>query len=377
MATAVLHIGTMKTGTTYLQRLLKTNAELLTEQGRTVPGFLPPNHQAFVLPFTKHVITQHQVRGMVDVGSQASFAASLRQAVEKQMRDSPIPASEQKWIISSEQYTMRLRSRKEIAKAVEFLKPMFESISVIVFFRRPEFILPSVLSQRIKDGYDASWDWDFCEGRLARLDPMEILDKWSAAVGAANVSALPYLEGYKSDSDLFLAATSRATGIHFDSRWIQPAPLASNRSLSAEAMGFLRLTNRYVPRHALDDSRASSVNRSLKKRIMRIADPAPFVPDQATLDLVTEYCKESNTEILRRFPDSPEWQEWIAQVPKGAQEPSSIELTAERALELAVEVASPNGPVTWGEKYGVPPSRRDRFQRYWAKAKSRTSRGKD
>ncbi len=374
MATAVLHIGTMKTGTTYLQQLLSTNSQLLAEQGWTLPDFLPANHQAFPLCFSDKTSDQHRTRGMYDSASKNKAALDLRVALKKQMNSSATPPSQQKWIISSEQFTMRLRSQAEIAKAVTFFREVFDSVSVVVFFRRAEFMLPSVLSQRIKDGLKGSWSWQFCENRLERLDPIQIFDAWSAAVGEENITAVPYLERYKSDSTDFLGATSRATGITFDSQWIEPALLESNRSLSAEGMGFISLTNQYVPRRALDDRRAAIVNRRLKKKIMSVADPAPFVPDQETLDRVTEYCSESCNELVGRFPEDPLWQAWLDQVPKGAAKATPTTLTAERTLELAVQVASPNGPVSWGELYGVPPSRKERMHRYWDIAKTKASR---
>lgn len=375
MATATLHIGTMKTGTTYLQGLLQKNPERLADQNWLLPDFLPSNHMAFPLSFAAQISTQHQVRGMFDDATRADYASRLHAAVEKQITSSPTPSREQKWIISSEQYMMRLRSQREVVDAIKFLLELFDSVSVVVFFRRGEFILPSLLSQRIKDGWSSpSWDWDFCEDLLSQLDPIKLLNRWGGAVGEENVTAVPYLESYKSDSHTFLSATSQATSIKFDDSWIQPQPVSANRSLSAEAMGFLALANQHIPRRVVGEPRVSLLNQKLKTKLTEISDPALFVPDQGTLDRVTDYCAESYGELLRRFPGDSRWQTWIDQAPQGALEATPITLSAERALELAVEVASPNGPVWWGEEYGLPPSKGQLMHRYWDRVKRKASR---
>ncbi|MFA7267110.1 MAG: hypothetical protein WC054_12440, partial [Candidatus Nanopelagicales bacterium] len=122
MASLTFHIGTRKTGTTFLQHTLAGSREVLAEQGVTYPAMTrQPTHTRLVFSFLMANTDGARRRAYDVVDREAALAeidAQLAQEVE--------PGS--RWLMSSE--TAARLTEPEMTQMLEFLGKYFDSIRV-------------------------------------------------------------------------------------------------------------------------------------------------------------------------------------------------------------------------------------------------------
>lgn len=350
MAKLVLHIGTKKTGTSFLQRYLSSNRAVLRASGWMYPDFLRnENHLSLALPFEEKVTNEHRQRSLFDAQSRARSADRWAQQLSEQVK------ADQRWIITSEHFSSRLQSPTEVQDAVDFLRRFFDDITVVVFFRRQEFVYPSSYSQSIKAGDVLEWGWEYCEKHLKEYDYDAMYERWRNAVGTASLHALPYFESYKRDTGAFLSQFGSASGIDFGPDWMIPKESKANRSLSAEGVVFLRAINPYVPRLNVDNSSNNRHRQIVIERVMELTEGPSFHPGPEFIDRLTHCYLGSNERLVSRLPESNLWQEWLDQsVELSKSESGDVQVSASRVAELMVALSEPTGPVAWGQPDGKP-----------------------
>lgn len=382
MAELVLHIGTKKTGTTFLQRYLQVNRPMLKRAGWTYPDFLgDANHMALALPFEERITKDHQTRSMLDGRGRARAAERLGAQLSKRVRPG------QRWIITSEQFSSRLQSPAQVQAAAGFLRKYFDEITVVVFFRRQEFVFPSIYSQRVKAGGHQRWSWRFCERRLPELDYDAMYRRWSDCVGAANIVALPYFEADKRNAGQLLAAFGSASGIEFGPDAVMPTESRANRSLSAEGIAFLRAINRYVPPIGPDGTPNHRQRSKVLEGVMELTPGPSFNPGPDVIDRVTAAYERANDRLLTHLPQDGAskalWAQWLGQSPQTAEQVAEVDISADRVVQLMVALAGPGGPVAWGRADGKPLHQRaldrlvDRTNRHYLLRRGRLALGKE
>ena len=146
---AILLIGTEKTGTTTLQHFLAANREVLAARGFLYPSFCgSPNHTglaAYALdparrdplraPFGAH--------GEADV---APMRARLQAAAEAELKGGATA------IFCSEHCHSRLTTLAEVETLRDFLRGFFDEIRIGVYLRRQDQVALSLYSTRLKSG---------------------------------------------------------------------------------------------------------------------------------------------------------------------------------------------------------------------------------
>lgn len=367
MARLVLHIGTKKTGTTLIQNFLLQNRERLRAASWSYPDFLASRtHGALAFPFQRELTQGHQRHGMATPEDVDVKIEELGRNLERDVQTGST------WIVSSEHFSSRLQTTEEVQKAVTFLRRFFDHIDVVVAFRRQEFVLPSVYSQRLKEGFAASWTWDFCQRELPTLDYSAMYDRWTSANGVDRVRAIPYLEANKRDDTYLLRSFGDVTGIPIDDSWSGLNAVAKNRSLSAEGIAFLQIVNGYVPRTNPDGSSNLVMRQEMVERVAELTSGPPFRIDRNLLEQISTSCEESNRELIAKMPLNPQWKEWINQdTGRLATRGRVPDIDPQRAVELMVELAVPNGPASWGRVAAKPPRLREvmaeRVRNRWAR----------
>ncbi|MEI8080959.1 MAG: hypothetical protein WCI74_03850 [Actinomycetes bacterium] len=350
MAKLVLHIGTKKTGTTSLQHYLKANSERLAETGWMYPDFIAnPNHLVLALPFQQADSIAHVARSIHGPAgrdrSAASWAAKFRERLQP----------DQRWVITSEFFSTRLQTPHEVQDAVDYFRTLFDDITVVVFFRRQEFLLPSVYSQTAKDGDRTEWGWKFCEDRLSQFDYFAMYERWASAVGEQNVRAIPYMESFKHEPQRTLEQFSAASGIKFGADWVVPRESSSNKSLSGEGIAFLNVVNPYIPQVKTDNTSNHHQRRSVVRRAAELTEGPGFRPEAEIIDRLRQHYQASNEQLVAKLPKTGEWSSWLEQRPKLNKSGSNnLVVTPERVAELMVSLAAPNGPVDWGQPDSKP-----------------------
>lgn len=147
----LLHIGTQKTGTTLLQQWLYGNRAALSRQGVYLAKKLGrPNNRILVSYVGERLDSRDRGLGIRTMAekrdSLRGFENEFRAEVETAAR------SHQYMIICSEHFHSDLRRASELQHLREILFSIFESVSVIVYFREPASLRKSVYSTSLRNG---------------------------------------------------------------------------------------------------------------------------------------------------------------------------------------------------------------------------------
>ncbi len=349
MARLVLHIGTKKAGSTLIQAFLKQNRKRLPELGWSYPSFtMNRNHAEFALPFEQPANDTHH---LYKIGTPELAEAKLHELAEA-LRAQVTPESQ--WVISSEYLSTRLRTDEQVEAAVGFLRQFFDQIEVVVVMRRQEFVLPSVYSQYVKDGFISEWSWEFCERERPIIDCELIMQRWGRVVGRDSITAIPFIEENKRDPRWLLEQFAAAAGIPIDSTWRTPSSEHANSSLSAEGIAYLRLFDPYIPRWRPDGSSNIAIRRIAVQRLLELTPGPSFKPDQESLAQIEAAYRDSNAELVASMPETQDWEKWLAQSALTARaNPVEPELDPNRIVELMVRMTEPDG-LNWWATDGPP-----------------------
>ncbi len=342
-AKAVLHIGTKKTGTTHLQEFLLINQGTLKECGWDYPEFLNNrNHLMMAIPFTENKATPiHQA---MQVSNSAASEAAISE-LDAQLAAKVKPG--QKWIFTSEFFASRLRAGPEVQTCLTFLRKHFTDIEVLVYCRRPEFMVASTYSQSVKEGATIPLDLAYVESRQHDFAQLDFLNLWSGAVGADKIIARPYFEHFGKNSRLIIDDFLGALGIPQDADWVEPARAASNPRLSTEGVEVLRTINFVSPRPDNYSRTLVRQRAELARRVQATTGGERVgLTEELTLALQSKFANQNN-QVAARYK-TQEWQDWLAQPPKPPASSAGITVTNTRLAEVLIGLIDETGTVSPG-----------------------------
>lgn len=289
---AILLIGTEKTGTTTLQHFLAANRPALAERGFLYPSFCgainhtglaayalgPDKSDPLRAPWGPDVPT---VRARLEAAARAELAG---------------PATV---IFASEHCHSRLTTPAEVETLLSFLNGFFDDIRIAVYLRRQDQVALSLYSTRLKSG-----DTDRrILPRTAPDDPFFNYDTslalWEDAFGHAAVTARLFdrkLLNGGSVVDDFVATWNLGPMAAFT-----PVP-DQNESIDAQAQELLRLANPALD--ALPGLPLDEVRGPLAARLAALFPGRGARPARADVEAFYGKYRESNENVRRRFfPD--------------------------------------------------------------------------
>jgi hypothetical protein len=360
----MFHIGTPKTGTTYLQRVLADQRDSLRRQGWVYPQLTQHANQSRLgFAFIEEKEPSRQTHAYDLVNRERAISEIDAQLTAE-------VSAGQRWLMSSEQVSTM--NDGQIAAFLEFLRRHFDEIQVIVYFRRRELLIPSFYSLMIKSGLTAELDRHLFRTDLAARDPVEVYESWCAAIGSENVIARPYLESYKSDSDHLLKDFCDCIGVSLETpESIQSSPRRRNERLSGEGVTFLRALNSNLPGTTLETKSQRNARARLITRVRELTEGPEFrLPPSFVSNLGSEVwdeLNENNQRLVDVVGGGELWEQWLAQEPieEGAQE---INIEPKRVIEPLRELSYPKsvldiGSEDWLPKKPTPPGRLRRIKR--------------
>ena len=309
--TAILHIGTRKTGTSAVQAYLEANAGVLREQGTLVPATDDLRPNGFEIAYAAS-----QGRGM-DLYRRMPWFAGHDETVRRgekavtkgteRARTEGLP----RIVFSAED--LSILDRPAIDRLMGLLTGRVDEVRVLCALRSQERYLASNVSTELRNG--ASEDPDtlfnrFADGEHYRLDYASMLDDWESAVkaagcGEAAVETWVYEEG-GDPADIVRTVLARAGIPHPSSVEVPPAP--ANTAIQAGGLMALRRFNAWSnarPAPANDAERASS--NWLANQLQSAGADHKWGPSAERVDAVRARFARSNDAVrLRYFPDRPE-----------------------------------------------------------------------
>jgi tetratricopeptide (TPR) repeat protein len=148
----ILHIGTSKTGSTSIQRVLSRQREALAQQGVCYPA--TPGSESHVLLVMAAAASAH-LYGSADrpiwqgIGPQARLAR-FREEFAAEM--AALPKTIGRVIISAEQFSLLLRDPQSVQNLRTLLAPYAWRIRVIVYLRRQDRHFVSLYNELLRAG---------------------------------------------------------------------------------------------------------------------------------------------------------------------------------------------------------------------------------
>lgn len=251
-----VHIGTPKSGTTYLQSLWWHNQVALAEQGLLLPG------------------------GSADVQFQAAAVVRDNAGVLETMTERQLAAWDRVvdevdgWqgdaLISQEQLVEA--SQEDAAAALARLRGVADEVHVVVTARDLVRQVPSAWQQRVKHGSSTTLRRFF--RRVAKDDPdfnfwhhqdvPRILERWAEDLPPSQVHVV-VLPRPGADPDLLWRRTCDLLGID-DTRLSLDAPVA-NETLAPAEIAFLRGVNAHFRNAHLDVALSRRVKGFMEPRL--------------------------------------------------------------------------------------------------------------
>lgn len=291
----VLHIGSGKTGTSSIQRLLSRNRRLLRERGVLFPSSPGPRrHTRFGLSFKTddELVETRPYRAQGHRSPEAfreTFRTELSAEIEK-ARPSTVLISDEALYGSDEAFLARLRS---------FTDANAERLRLVCYLRRQDDHLVSRYQQVVKTGETRTLAERTAElAHTKTYDYAARLDTWASLLEPDAFVVRRFERGAFVDDSLY-ADFLHAAGLDVPLGELRGVA-SQNESLDAESVEFLRLLNLHLVR--TEGAEVGRINhRPLVARLSAgSAGPTLTLPD-ADLDEFMARWEDSNRAVARRY----------------------------------------------------------------------------
>lgn len=249
--TVFLHVGTMKSGTSYLQSGLKQHADRLRDAGVLFP------------PWPKQVAGAREMR---DEQSDRTRWNSMREQLSAWTGPTAIISAE----------TLSFSSREQAKEVVDSLRPA--DVRVVITGRDIVRVLPSAWQTSLKNGFSwtleeyvsAAQDTARSSGAAQhfwrRQDLVELAQTWSAAIDGQSVD-LVTVPPRGSPADLLWARFCSVVGLD-PSVYLVTEVANSNPSLSTVEAEVMRCVNLALPNN-LGRRRKSEIRKIFANELLR------------------------------------------------------------------------------------------------------------
>ena len=247
---AIVHIGTEKTGTTAIQELLARHRDELADLGFWYPLSPGPfNHAALAI-----YSAPENMQGMeANVPSAVRNGRFHENLFAQQLKDeiAGLPSQVHTVIFSNEHCQSRLVEYRHVQNLSNLLSIHFERITILVYLRRQDEMARSVYSTMLRFG-NVSFDVlprtlpsaddarGFYEVHWSRYFDIEhLLDRYATVFGKAAVKARLYERNFLENGNL-IDDFLRVCGLP---AWLSGNASQANGALSADGLAFLALLN--------------------------------------------------------------------------------------------------------------------------------------
>jgi len=244
MKRAILHIGTEKTGTTSIQKFLQENRIKLGANGTLFPasaGLI--SHQRLVV-YGKQSPESDIAENSLDVNDAAELAAwkdkfaqdhcSEVLEFQKRHQDSTV-------IYSAEHLQSRLTTIAEIKRIAHLLRPLFDTVEVVVYLRRQDLYAYSAYSTSVRGGQRKTFSFETINAKGPYYNYRLLLENWSEVFGEDALKVRLFeksrLVGNDVVSDFQSVTNIDTLGLNLVS------PASANEALSHTALCLLREFN--------------------------------------------------------------------------------------------------------------------------------------
>lgn len=344
--TVYLHIGLHKTGTTYLQNLLKANRDILRAQQVYFPGGPGEPQQAFAV----WDLQGRRPRGVHDTRIGGSWDA-LVEAVNT----SGSPAA----LISEEH--LSVSTLRQAKQAVASFRD--SEVHVVVTARDLGRVAVSAWQEEVKN--DQTWTWEQfaaairepeeiakspARGFWLRQDIPKICELWEAAVPAERITIIT-VPPDGAGADVLLRRFAAVVG--FNAATLTEQPAWTNETVGVAATEVIRRVNERLGHRLNQRQHDKVIKRTVVHGLAKVAEPVRFTLPEAELPWITARAEEMIDAVRSRgYRVMGDLQELRPQRREGGRRPddATVEELLEASLDALALLAEAYAGLWWQRK---------------------------
>ncbi len=306
----IIHIGTEKTGSTFLQKFVRNNADMLRDSGIATPSSTGPlnDRELATYAMKPHLIDDHvQELGIVEHSAREQWRDEFRSQFLEECQ--ALKNDHDALLLSSEHFHSRLVAQEDVSSLFDLLSEVCNEFKVIVYLRRQDRMAASYASTYFKSGQGGGLEGfrKHLEGLVVDgpyFDYWHLLSTWAKVFGNESIAPRLYSRAQLFHNDL-LSDFAHAIELPMDS--LPAAQLKrDNVSLSNSAVDSLSAFTRHFP---IDSGDTDCVrNQQLRARfIAHLEDELPGqlnVFTRAEAEQFYARFKEQNNRTARQWLDS-------------------------------------------------------------------------
>ena len=339
---AILHIGTIKTGTTSIQKFLHINRNRLSSAGyHYLESTDDPNHRALA----SYCMSDDRrddffLRQNANTPEQrAEIRRSIIENLEAELES--LPPHIHTVLISSEHFHFQLRSDSEMDRAHELMSRYFDATRVICYLREQGEMCTAYYSTALRGGHRRPYPkfLRICNPNNIVFNYDEFLNNWSTRFGRAAMDVAIFHRSAFLNNDLLDDFTAR-----IDDRLVGQLEkdfTTENESLAKESQVLLHAVNSAFPAH-LSEPRATKLRNILHHIIYRFCKGhLTWRVEEKRHEKLRRAFRASNENVRREF--FPE-HDTLFLNNEARQEPASPDpsfFTTLRLLKLAIAAVGP------------------------------------
>lgn len=298
----ILHIGTEKTGTTTIQEFLDINREQLDRQGIAFlrsPGLT--NHRKIATySLDADHIDDHVIElGLQDEIKRKKWKEIFKNEFEQEIKN--LPNRIHTVLISSEQLHSRLHKNSEVNNLFNLVKPLFDTIKIIVYLRRQDKVAVSLFSTACHAGGHRI---EIIDSRPRGDNPyynyLNLVEKWSSIFGKDSIKINLFEKESFYNNDL-LQDFSHHINLEYTPNIIKPGN--KNEQLSSKLQSCLLLFNRVYPK--FENGKFNRENNQLRFKILnQLQSKYPGKGHLPSIKKAREFYdlfKTSNDELAKTY----------------------------------------------------------------------------
>lgn len=293
---AILHIGTEKTGTTSLQAFLSANRAALEQNGFRYARFAGDDNHRALAAYASADSERDDLRQRFEITSAADLAG-FRARLEAEAEAEIAAYPEHTFILSNEHCSSRLITPEDIARLKALLDRLFSRVEIALYLRRQDRVAVSFYSTQLLMGSPEARLLPEGDELDFYYDYEALLARWAEAFGRARVH--PAL--FEPES-----LTGGSVTEDFAARWglgggLQPVA-RHNASLRPEAQALLDRLNAAFP--PVIEGRANPLRGDLANVLAASHAGPGRRPSRAQVEAFLARHEASNDAVRRTwFPE--------------------------------------------------------------------------
>jgi len=284
MTKLILHIGSPKTGTSHIQKILVRNGRQLGESGISYLGCAKWHDGA-------HHILSFALRGLAYAGVKYDME-EVMSAVEREVRE----CGSRSIIISSE--LLFYDVSRDLTR-LEKLLGLFEGVRVVVYLRDPVSYYNSMYKQMVKDPNDALAlsPGDYLKSALSGDSYKDVVDSYCSIASEMDIYK------YEDAGDVADHFFRSVLGVGVPENNI---PGRSNESMDGQALKLKLYVNRFVRDYKNNKEMTKAINDFARKERLSLKRLNVFSREQC--DRIIEYheMRNSGLGVDFAFPEAGE-----------------------------------------------------------------------